>query len=377
MYTFGMSPATQGYQAAALNPHEAQMSRVWSILRNIITVTLPFFMPIVAYTILHHAKYSDIAAEIMPLITAAGNPAEQSQIRTASVLSYILPAGLKGLFLVSALATAITTDSTFMQSLGTVFTQDIVLPLRGRRFNPKTHMLILRCSMLGVGLIVFFFSSVFPQNDFLWMYMIQALGIYLSGIGVVTIGGLYWSKGSTAGAWAGMLTGMTVSIALFITRILNSDFFLNGMECSCVAAVFATVSYVAVSLLKPANVDLKALMHNSINHKQSGIRLVIKHLCSLPDGFTSSLDKFLGYLVRVLTVAMLGTFTVLTVFNLAIRKLSDDWWFGFWKIYLSFVVITATIFTIWLFIGGMLDMKRLIGLLKSKIRDDNDDGTVE
>ncbi len=377
MYSFGMSPTTQGYQAAALNPHEAQMSRVWSILRNTITVTLPFFMPIVAYVILHHVKYSDIAAQITPVLDGISNDSIKSQLRTPLVLTNILPAGLKGLFLVCAIATAVTTDSTLMQSLGTLFTQDIVLPIRGKRFTPKAHMLMLRLSMLGVGVIVFFFSMYYPQSDFLWMYMIQALGIYLAGVGIVTIGGLYWSKGSIWGAWGGMITGITISLGLFITRIVNNDFILNGMQCTCVSAFFASIAYITLSLIKPAKFDLNELFHGDLMHKGSKVRFFLKQLYQLPEGFKTVGDKLLGYLVKLLSIGMLGTFIVIVCYNLIVGKLSDNWWFVFWKTYLFFMIFFAIVFTVWLFIGGVFDFKRLVSLLKTKERDAKDDGTVE
>jgi SSS family solute:Na+ symporter len=377
IYCFGMGPNTQGYQASAMNPHESRMSRVWSILRNIITVTLPFFLPIVAYVVLHHEKYSELAAQITPTLQNITNESVRSQVRTPVFLTNILPPGLKGLFLVSAIATAITTDSTLMQALGTLFTQDIVLPIRGKRFTPKMHMLLLRGAMLGVAIIVFFFSLYFPQNDFLWMYMIQAIGIYLSGVGIVTIGGLYWKKGSLPAAWTGMLTGITISLSLFITRIVNPDFFLNGMECTCISAVFATVVYISVSLLKPANIDLDELLNHEISHKQSKIKLFAKQLFQLPEGFDTFGDKFLGWLVRALTLGMLGTFAVITIYNLTIGLLSDKWWFGFWKIYLFFIIFLAIVFTLWLLIGGIGDFRRLVKLLRAKVRNAEDDGYVE
>lgn len=377
IYCFGMGPNTQSYQAAALNPHESRMSRVWSILRNIITVTLPFFMPIAAFVILNHEKYSDLAAELMPVFQNITNESVKSQVRTPVVLTNILPAGLKGLFLVSALATAITTDSTFMQALGTLFTQDIVLPIRGKRFKPKTHMILLRSAMLGVGFTVFFFSLYFPQNDFLWMYMLQAIGIYMSGAGIVTIGGLYWKKGSLAGAWAGMITGITVSLSLFITRIFNPDFFLNGMECTCLSSLMATIVYVTVSWIKPADVDLDKILNYEISHKENKVKYLFKQLFQIPSGFDTLGDKLLGVLVRILTLGMLGTFAGLTIYNLAVGLLSDTWWFAFWRIYLYIILFLAVVFTVWLFVGGVWDFRRLVKLLKSKTRDTTDDGYVE
>lgn len=377
VYYFGMSPNTQGYQAAALSPHESQMSRVWSILRNIITVTLPFFIPIVAFLILNHEKYSELSVNITSSLSRITNESVRSQVRTPAVLTMLLPAGLKGLFLVSAIATAVTTDSTLMQSLGTLFAQDIVLPIRGKRFETKTHILLLRSSMIGVACIVFFFSLYFPQNDFLWMYMVQAMGIYASGIGVVTIGGLYWKRGSLLAAWSGMTTGLVISIGLFITRIINNKFFLNGIQCTLVSAFFASIVYIFISLIKPEDVDLDEILNHEVKHKDSKVKLFFKQLLTIPEGFITLGDKFLAYLVRFLTFGMLGTFLLITGYNFIFGLLPDEWWFNFWKIYLFIIIFLAIIFSIWLLIGGIIDFKRLIKLLKDQVLDSTDDGFVK
>jgi len=378
-YSFGMAPTTQSFQASALNPHESQMARVWSILRNVVIVTLPFFIPIAAYTIIHHPNYTHLATSIRSSLDIINDTSLQSQVRTPIVLTIILPAGLRGMFLICTMATAITTDSTFMQSLGTIFTQDIVLPLKGRHLNPKVHMIILRSSMIMVGFFAFIFSMYFPQKDFLMMYLVGAMGIYLAGAGIVTIGGLYWSKGSTVGAWAAMATGMTLNMLFLILKSLDKEFPLNGMQATCISAACATVIYIFLSFVKPANHDLDKLLNRSISEKGRAFNKVkefYKNVFTLPAGFVTFQEKLLAIAVRILTFGMLGVFVGLSIYNIFL-SLSDTWWFRFWKMYLGFVFIIAVIVALWLLIGGIKDLTKLFKLLSKVERDERDDGFVD
>jgi solute:Na+ symporter, SSS family len=379
-YTFGMAPTTSSYQASALNPHEAQMSRVWSILRNLITVTLAFFIPLAVFTMLRHPDYADISAAVAGKLDAAPTDMIRSQIRIPVVLNQVLPTGLKALFLLCAMCTAVTTDSTFMQGLGTLMTQDIILPIRGKHFKPRTHMIVLRCSMIGVAVVVYFFSLYFPQTDFLMMYLIAALGIYTAGIGIVTIGGLYWKRGSTIAAWVAMITGMVISTTLLIMRSLNADFPLNGMHSTCIALVLASVVYIVLSLIYPADCDLDKLLHREPKKDKMNMKtfcdLFIEKFILLPNNFETAVDKFVGICVRVLTWGMLFVFFTTTIWYYSVG-LPDGFWLIFWKGYLIFVTGSAAIVTIWLFFGGISDFKKLVVRLSTISRDDEDDGFVE
>ena len=64
------------------------------------------------------------------------------------------------------------------------------------------HLRVLRCSILGVGVFIFFFSLVFQQSEYIFLFFAITGAIFAGGRGAVIIGGLYWKRGTTAAAWA-------------------------------------------------------------------------------------------------------------------------------------------------------------------------------
>ena len=87
-------------------------------------------------------------------------------------------------------------------------------------------------------------------------------------------------------------------------------------------------------------------------------------------------DKFVGFSVKILIFVMLLVFILTCIYNMCF-DVSDEWWFGFWKIYLGFVIISAAVVAIWLLFGGIYDFKKLVKLLGTIKRDNNDDGFVD
>ena len=81
----------------------------------------------------------------------------------------------------------------------------------------------------------------------MWWAVTQAL--YTGGAGSAIIGGLYWTKGTTAGAWTALLVGSGLATGGILARQYDPHFPLNGVQISFGATVIAVVLYVAVSWL--------------------------------------------------------------------------------------------------------------------------------
>ena len=75
------------------------------------------------------------------------------------------------------------------------------------------------------------------------------MAIYVGGAGAVIIGGLYWKKGTTEGAWSALITGSGLAVGGILARLIWPEFPLNGMQVSFTACLSAVVVYVVVSLL--------------------------------------------------------------------------------------------------------------------------------
>ena len=93
-------------------------------------------------------------------------PSEQAQeqMRIPMAVSHLLPIGVKGAFCAVLIMGIFGGDSTHLHSWGSLFVQDVLVPLRKRPFGTKQHIKVLRRSITGVAIFVFLFGAFFPQD---------------------------------------------------------------------------------------------------------------------------------------------------------------------------------------------------------------------
>ena len=140
------------------------------------------------------------------------------------ILRFILPTGLMGAMCAVVLAAFISTHDTYLHSWGVIFIQDVIMPFRKKPFSPEQHVSVLRWSICGVAVFIFFFSMWFPIKEYLRLWVAITGAIFMGGSGSAIIGGLYWKRGSTAGAFSGLTTGAVLAITGIIIRQINPDF---------------------------------------------------------------------------------------------------------------------------------------------------------
>jgi Na+/proline symporter len=175
-----------------------------------VTITL---LAICAFTYMTHPDFSGGAAQVnAQLLTIDGGPQIQSQMRVPVALAHLLPTGIKGVFAAIIFFAMVACDGSYMHSWGGIFIQDVIVPLRKKPFTPKQHIRLLRWSITGVAIFAFLFSLLYTQTDYILMFFAITGAIFLGGSGCAILGGLYWKKGTTAGAWAGMITGSTLAV---------------------------------------------------------------------------------------------------------------------------------------------------------------------
>jgi len=220
VYTRMAWQGSSGYNAAAKSPHEARMAGVLGLLRSNITMMLLGFFAIAVFTIVNHPDFSGLAGLFETHMNAAkiDNPSVLKQMTVPMAIGAVLPAGLLGLFIAAIIGMAVTTDDTYLHSWGSIFIQDVIMPFRKKPFPPQTHMRLLRWSIFGVALFAFVFSLFFRHTDYILMFFALTGSIFTSGIGSAIIGGLYWKRGTTAGAWAALLTGSLLSIGSLVLQ---------------------------------------------------------------------------------------------------------------------------------------------------------------
>ncbi len=213
------------YSTAAITAHESRMGGImgnWKGLGNSAIITL---LAVCAMTYLAHPDFASESAAAKAEIARIDQPQLQSQMSVPIAVIHMLPEGFKGLLCIILLMGIFGGDGTHLLSWGSLFIQDVILPLRKKPFTPQQHIRLLRWSMVGVAVFAFIFGCLFKQTEYIFMWWAVTEAIYVGGAGIAIIGGLYWKKGTTAGAWAGLLTGsILVTGGIIARQILSQGF---------------------------------------------------------------------------------------------------------------------------------------------------------
>jgi len=410
VYCWKAWQGTQGYNAAAKTPHEARMSQVVGTWRYFAQEMIVPIFAVCAIAALYHPSFATQMAGVKEAISALPDDQMQSQMTVPLVLGHVLPIGMMGALTAVLLAAAISTDESYLHSWGSIFIQDVVMPLRNKPLTPKQHMLLLRCSISGVAAFAFFFSMYFSLVDYIRMFFAITGAIYLGGAGVCIIGGLYSKRGTTAGAWCAMMTGLVLASSTILFQqivaanpeaggamaSLQGTLYQNphlraviayigsfdGQVMSFITAMCCIAVYIFVSLVfGRGKFNLDRMLHRGRYAVQDdtvegdvGVAAHWRWL-GINKEFTRW-DKAI-YLGSVLWVLLWGAlFLGVTGYHYLISNISDEAWTSFWHCIVWMSLGLATAVTVWLLIGGLRDLKDMFHLLRTRARDAADDGTV-
>jgi SSS family solute:Na+ symporter len=378
------------YKSAPLTAHEGRMAGIlggWQGMGKGAVVTL---LALAAITYLQHPAFAAGAAQVETAVHQIANKQAQEEMEAPIALAHLLPAGVKGIFCVILLMGIFGGDATHLHSWGSIFVQDFLVPLRQKPFGPRAHLLILRGAIVGVACFAFLFGAFFHLADYISMWFGVTQAIFTGGAGAAIIGGLYWKKGTAAGAWAGFLTGSILSVAGIVYQQVCSYHGwvcpLNGTQIGFFASLAAVSVYLGASLLTyKEDFNLDRMLHRGVYAKtitQVGEAKLEHHgkvgwtrFIGIDDNFTTG-DKWMAY-----SVAGWGMFWYAIFLLMLIWNLISPWSNESWVSYNHFTGITLPVFFavvtgVWFTWGGLKDMRDLFRRLKLQKINALDDGTV-
>lgn len=377
-----------GYNSAPRNAHEAKMANILAGWRFRVLMLITIIVPICAHVFFQHPDFATQAAGVQEVLNGMPEAQRNSQ-RAPLMLAAILPAGMLGLTVATMIACFISTSDTYLHSWGSILIQDVILPFRHRPFTTKQHLTLLRIAILGVACFVFVFSLLYTPTQYVQMFLALTGAVFVGGAGSAIIGGLYWKRGTTAGAWAAMLTGMTLSGGgIIVKQMPASDLaplaFIQGFTGQVLFfySIVASVGmYVMVSLLgSRGEFDMDRLLHRrryAIASEQvvgdPRPPTVMEKL-----GFTrefSGRDRIITYITLSWPLFWTAVFVVFTIYNLSV-DVPQGVWMTYWKWWTMLVLALGVIVTIWFAIGSIGDIRAMFRDLKTGKININDDGRV-
>ena len=390
----------QAYNSSAKSAHEAKMAAVLGDIRWKPQGLFIFLVPVLTYVFMNHADYNSVAESVNSSLDSLNSETLKSQMRAPIVLSEVLPVGLLGAFAALMLAAFISTHDTYLHSWASIFVQDVILPFRKKPFEKDDHIKALRYSIFGVAIFIFIFSLVFDQNQEIALYFAVTFAIFAGGVGAVIIGGLYWDRGTTEGAWAAMTIGATIAVTGTIVPQISDSWLsqendliwlknlilklkeINGIKFYALSMGFSSFSYILVSLFTfKEKVNMDKLLNRgkySIKNETKIIDEKVKpflKIFGIGKEFTIE-DKIIYLVSFVWNIFFTLVFVFGTIYNLY-NDVSDDSWMIYWKYQVYINIVFSFIIIIWFTIGGFIDIKKMFISLDSDKRDHGDSGWVE
>jgi SSS family solute:Na+ symporter len=388
-YTYMSWQGSQGFNSSARSPHEQKMGGIIGNWRQVPQGLVFGLLGWITLIVMRLPEYASKAALITHAMSQIPNETIRGEMMFPIALSHVLPIGIKGLFGTIMLFISFTCHDTYMHSWGSIFIQDVYMPFRKTPMSPDEHIKLLRWSILGVAVFAFFFGIFYPPSMKIFLYFAATGTVWLGGSGALIVCGLYWKRGTTAGAYAALYTGAILGLVATMLDTIwkyyhnQQSFPVNTQYLWLIAMVVSLIVYIWTSVVTgrgKKDFDLERMLHRGkyavdavpIHDEYNGNKWL--RIVGITEEFTKS-DRFLAIFLIVWNALNFLWFIVFTVANL-FYPISDRAWGLNWYVGTVIGAVLSIPCAIWFTIGGVIDIRALLKHLDTAVRDDSDDGRV-
>lgn len=240
---------------AVKTPEIARQLYLCSTIPFLARRALPVLWGIGAFAFFH--SHPVLNEQFQAAISAGGDV--NTQAAMPLFLAKIIPSGLLGLVTAGMVAAFMSTHDSYLLCWSGVITQDVVAPLMKRELSNKQRILITRTAIVATGVMLLTWGLWYEVSSNLWQYMAITGTVYLAGVFPVVIGGLYWSRSSSTGAYIALFGGLTGILGLDpCVKFLNAQLAESGSRIivdsnilMLMTFAFSLVGFVAGSLIWP------------------------------------------------------------------------------------------------------------------------------
>jgi len=217
----GIWPTSVARALAMDSPKAVKRQYMFASISYMIRFLIPCFWGICAYVFIMQDE------SLRQLFFPAGYPPPETLPEGVEAmdnlygmplfLGRILPIGIIGIISAGMIAAFMSTHDSYLLCWSSVLTQDVVAPVCksfGRDLKPKTRITLSRVFIVLVGLYVLYWGLIYKGEDDIWDYMAVTGAIYFTGAFALLLGGLYWKRASSGGAFLALLVGSMAVLGL-------------------------------------------------------------------------------------------------------------------------------------------------------------------
>jgi solute:Na+ symporter, SSS family len=131
-------------------------------------------------------------------------------------LSEALPAGVAGLVLAGMLAASMSTYSGYLLAWSSVISQDVIIPLSGRRIGDRGALLLNRVTVLCLTVFIVGWGLFYIVPGATYFYLQITANFFLAGTFWAVVGGMYWRRAHRLGAICSLVFGGSATLIYFV-----------------------------------------------------------------------------------------------------------------------------------------------------------------
>ena len=203
------------------SPSVVKKQYMFTSVSYLIRFLIPYFWGISAFVfIMTDPGFKNLffpAGYPPPEILPEGVEAVNNLYGMPFFLGKILPAGLIGLVTAGMLAAFMSTHDSYLLCWSTSLTQDVVAPIAqnaGRELSSKAKVRLSRIFIVLIGGFVLYWGLFYKGSEDIWDYMAVTGAIYFTGAFALLLGGLYWKRASSTGAFLALIGGIGAIVGL-------------------------------------------------------------------------------------------------------------------------------------------------------------------
>ena len=167
-----------------------------------------------------------------------------SQTALPRMLVIVIPSGLIGLIMLGFLAASMSTYDSYLLAFSSIFVQDIWVPLRKREIRDEQQMFYTRSAIVGIAVFVYLFGIYFTFTDTVFRLIVLTGSLSYAGILTGLVGGLYWKRANTRGAYfAFAASAVPPIVALFMPGIDTTNAGLLSFALAPLALVIGSLCF--------------------------------------------------------------------------------------------------------------------------------------
>ena len=248
-------PTTVARALAADSSRTVKKQFMWGSVSYTIRYLVPYFWGIAAFVYI--TTQAPQLKEIF--FPASGEPALIDNIYAMPIfLGRILPAGLIGLITAAMIAAFMSTHDSYLLCWSSVITQDIIAPLFGDKLSTQKRILITRICIVLIGIYILYWGLIYQGIDDIWDYMAISGSVYAIGAFALLLGGLYWKRASTTGAFLTLCSGLLVLAGLGpVKQALGIPAEISSARVGLISIAISLAVLVVFSLLFPDKKEIK------------------------------------------------------------------------------------------------------------------------